>query len=354
MTTISTIEFLQAFYPEPVTPGNLVVWTCSRRSGKKRSYWLNTLDEAARQAHRLKRSRDVYFGVALQDPQAALAITRRRWPRVRMPSVRGSEESAVALPAIWADIDLAGPGHAQGALPPDRDAAFELLEAIPVPASIIVHTGGGFHVYWLLRELWLLENEAERQEAKHLLLKLQGALRAEAQRRGYNLDHTADLARVLRLPGTSNLKSQPGQPVRVVHFPLLTQPGAAAAGDYRYNPSDFDALPEPPAAPEPGARLLAGGSRHDDSPPARFRPIYKGCSWIRHAYENRRRLPEPEWYGTLGIVGRSATSGQDGRTLVHRFSQDHPGYNPAATDDKLEHALNSPGPHTCRQIAYNL
>ena len=89
MATISTIEFLQALYPEPLGPGKLVVWTNSRRSSKKHSFWLSTLDEAARHAHRLKRSRDVYFGVALQDPRKAREIARRRWPRIHaLPPVR--------------------------------------------------------------------------------------------------------------------------------------------------------------------------------------------------------------------------------------------------------------------------
>ena len=45
--TVSTLEFLSALYPDPVAPGKLVVWTSSKRSGNKHSYWKSTLDEAA-------------------------------------------------------------------------------------------------------------------------------------------------------------------------------------------------------------------------------------------------------------------------------------------------------------------
>ena len=94
MADIAPIEFLQALYPEPVQPGKLLLWTSSKRSGKKHSYWLNTLDEAARRGQQLKQSRDVYFGVALQDAKKAVEITRRRWPKIQEGSARPSEESA--------------------------------------------------------------------------------------------------------------------------------------------------------------------------------------------------------------------------------------------------------------------
>ena len=107
----------------------------------------------------------IYFGVGLQDPDRAVKIARRRWPKVRLPSVRGCEASVTALPAIWADIDVAGPGHSSSALPPDEQSALGLLRAIPVPPSYIVHTGGGYHVYWVFHEPWVLETSADREQA---------------------------------------------------------------------------------------------------------------------------------------------------------------------------------------------
>ena len=46
----TTYEFLQELYPDPVSPGQLVVWTCSKARGTKHSQWVRTLDEAAEYA----------------------------------------------------------------------------------------------------------------------------------------------------------------------------------------------------------------------------------------------------------------------------------------------------------------
>ena len=336
MTT--TLQFLRALYPDPVAPGKLVVWT-STRQGKKHSCWANTLDEAADHAHRVKGTRDVYFGVGLQDPLEARAIVRQRFPRVQMPSVRGCHDSVVALPAIWADLDVAGPGHAADALPPDRRSALELLEAIPHPPSIRVATGGGYHVYWPLRELWTLDDDVERERARGLLRRLQGALRAEARLQGWILDHTADLARVMRLPGTLNQKTDPPRAVKVELFPR-------DAGGGRYNPDDFDDLPEV-VEPAPAARPRG---EPEGWVPARYEPIRRGCPWLAHCDEDQHRLSEPEWLATLTIVGRCASADQDAVGLAHAVSHRHPGYHPLKTEEKLEHAVRNLGPRTCAEI----
>ncbi len=351
MPTITTLEFLQALYPEPLGPGQLVVWTRSKRGGTKHSNWCSNLDHAARLAQKYRASRDVYFGVALHDLDAAVRVARRRRPRVQKGSVRGTKESVSALPAVWADVDVAGDTHASGVLPPDRAAALNLLEAVPQPPSIVVWTGGGFHVYWLLREPWVLETPAEREQAEGLVRKVQWALQKEAGVHGWRIDHTADLGRVLRLPGTLNQKGGRGLPVTVEHFPLVARGDGA---DWRYEPDDFDLLEAPPGR-DRGERPWSAGKGESDGrrwQPADFRAIYRGCSWIRHCYEDRTTLPEPEWYAALSIVGRSVTPDADGRRLAHRISRDHPGYSPRETDDKLDHALEASGPRTCHDVAH--
>ncbi len=341
MATVTTMEFLQTVYPEPVGPGKLLVRTAARRSGKRRSYWLNTLDEAARQGHRLKRSRDVYLGGALHDEAKALEVTRRRWPRVQLATARAAEESATALPALAVTL------RASGDAPPPGREALELLAAVGVETSIVVRTGGGYDVYWLLRELWVLDGRPDRDRAKDLLRRLAGALRAEAADRGRPVDAGAGLGRMLRLPGTLDHSPSPPVAVTVERFPLV--PGAA--GGDRYGPDDFEHLPAAAELPAAEERLL--GEAPPDPPPADFKAVYQGCGWLRHCWQDRRRLPEAEWRAALGLVGRAAWAGQDGRRLAHRFSQDHPGYNPQATDDTLDQALAEPE-RTCRHVAYRL
>ena len=76
MGPITTIEFLHALYPDPVHPGELLVWTASKSNGKQRSHWVYTLDQANTEAHRYRSSRQAFFGVALHDSLKARAPLR--------------------------------------------------------------------------------------------------------------------------------------------------------------------------------------------------------------------------------------------------------------------------------------
>ncbi len=350
MPTVTPREFFEALYPDPVKPGRLVLWSKLLRSGRKHTDWCYNLRQAARLIEKYRHTRDVYFGVALQDQHQALKIARSRRPRATAATVRGGIDSVTAIPALWADIDVAGPGHSSDTLPPDRASALSLLEAVPQPPSVLVDSGGGFHAYWLLRELWELETKEERCQAQELVRRLQWAIQNEAAAKGWQIDHTADLARVLRVPGTMNHKRGTKRPVTVEQFPIAADKG-------RYSVHDFDDLPEAPDAP---AERSWPGDREPPSDdawrgdPADLRPVWRGCSWIRHCHDDRASLPEPEWFAALSIVGRCATENANGRQIAQRFSRDHPGYTPEATDDKLGHAMRGSGPRTCEHIAYKL
>ncbi len=230
-----TLDFLRTMFPEPIADAEhsrrLVVW--SRAAGGRTSHsdWARSVEEAVEKAAKRAGENHVHFGVALQDPDKALELARRTRPNTTMPYVRGGVESTVAVPAMWVDLDVAaGSAHGSKTLPPDREAALGLLDAIPHPPSITVRTGYGYHAYWLLKELWVFDSDDERKAATALLRRIQGTLRAEARLHGWSVDQTADLARVLRLPGTFNRKLGKKVPVIVDEI----------RGDRLYNPSDFD------------------------------------------------------------------------------------------------------------------
>lgn len=106
----------------------------------------------------------------------------------------GSGTSANVLPgmAVWADLDFAD--YLTG-----ESEARERLSRLPFQPSVIVRTAHGLHIYCLLRE----------PEAPETLSSL-------AARLGHALggDHVHDPARILRVPGTLNMKD-PAHPVRV-------------------------------------------------------------------------------------------------------------------------------------------
>lgn len=121
----------------------------------------------------------VYFGVA----------TRLRQPC----TVRNCAE----LPAVWIDIDGAKP--------------LDALMGCFHPPSCIVDSGGGLHAYWLLAEP-LDITETEHNDGHPAVALMQGLARIFASDRS-----VADLARVMRLPGTTNTKRDTPVECRVLY-----------------------------------------------------------------------------------------------------------------------------------------
>lgn len=70
------------------------------------------------------------------------------------------------------------------------------------------------------------------------------------------------------------------------------------------------------------------------------------CEFLRHVKASPAAITEPEWYAAASIVGRF----DDGRAKFQALSKGHPGYSVQKTDDKLDQAIGSAGPRTCKGI----
>jgi hypothetical protein len=132
------------------------------------------------------------------------------------------------IQGLYADLDA-------GDFPGGSDEIdCHLSEIIPSP-TLIADSGSGRHAYWLFRLPAALETgepgaaASRRAEVREALTALADALGVPPER---NTVH--DLARVLRLPGTLNVKAKYGQPL-----PCLV---LAAEPQRRYDPSAFAAL----------------------------------------------------------------------------------------------------------------
>ncbi|MBN2377036.1 MAG: hypothetical protein JXD22_11585 [Sedimentisphaerales bacterium] len=141
-----------------------------------------------------------------------------------------------AITCIWADVDY-GTEHKKN-VPPDEATAGELVRKAKLHPSIVIHTGHGWHCYWLLNEPWIFASDTDRQAAANLIKNWQGHLRSIFKAAGYELDATHDLARVLRVPGTMNYKSDP-LPVKIC-WPQDWNGGKC----HVYNISDFGGKPK--------------------------------------------------------------------------------------------------------------
>lgn len=248
---------------------------------------------------------------------------------------RGEAEDVVALPGVWMDLDVKGPGHAQENLPATIEEALDFINALPLKPTLIVFTGGGLQPYWLFPELLRLSSKAEWTRAKALSERWQRAIIGMGRDRGWKLDNTADLPRVLRLPGTWNRKT--GQPVPV------TVPAEHVDLTARYSLDAIEAV-LPPAETPQTARDQA--EARDDVADADLSLIVGKCAWVRHCRDDAASLPEPEWYAALSVLVRC----KDGARLAHAWSKAHPKYSQVETDAKLKQAMDKAGPRTCESI----
>ena len=121
---------------------------------------------------------------------------------------RAKQEEIYQLSTFWADIDIAdAASHAKDNLPPDIPSALSLIPD-NLPPSVVVSSGHGLHVYWLLDRPVTVTDD-NRQEVMDTARKVQQLIRNAASRRGWHIDPVADLSRILRVPGTWNYKSEP-------------------------------------------------------------------------------------------------------------------------------------------------
>ncbi len=250
---------------------------------------------------------------------------------------RGKEAGVISLPGLWADIDVLGPNHVALALPPTMEDAWRIVRAVPFKPTVVVYTGGGIQPYWLFREPWEFENDKERKKAKALSKAFQKYLQNVALDHGWAMDGTADLCRLLRLPGTYNRKQ--AEPV-MVRYEVIEE-------GRRYNPSDFEEFLAIESDPELKAHVQGEAPA---APTAEIARILNGCDWMRHCKDDAATLPEPEWYRMLSVVGRC----KDAARVAHDLSKPYPKYTEAETTEKLKQAMGASGPATCAFIATDL
>ena len=147
----------------------------------------------------------------------------------RGPHRRISADQSAGIAGLWADIDFTeSDAHKKWNLPPTQEAAMEVLDACGVKPTLLVHSGHGLQAWWLFDEFWTFDGESDRLAAARLSGAWNTTLRVRAAERGWTVDSVFDLSRVMRVPGTKNLKGEP-VPVRLLD-----------ASGPRYGRDDFD------------------------------------------------------------------------------------------------------------------
>ncbi len=132
------------------------------------------------------------------------ATTLRQHPAM---GERGDAQDTLHVPGLWADLDIGDDGHKGAKLRRAADVAEAISTIAHLPApSLLVHTGGGLSAWWKFDAPLLVSTPTDLQQAQELAAAWQRAIIEPAKARGILVDNVRDLARIMRLPGTTNRK----------------------------------------------------------------------------------------------------------------------------------------------------
>ena len=199
---MTPLDFLRLLWQHKPEAFYILIWMLQG----KQSHWFRSLSQAAEFLQ--TNITDIYLGVgAAQHDYGPVEI--------------------VGIPGLCADLDLRSNAHPKDTLPGSVEQALSILPP-EFPPSITILTGNGVHVWWLFREPWIFESEDDRRAAATLVSRWHTLLRDNASQRGWTYERLADLARVMRVPGTMNCKDGADPKPVVTH----------SQTDLRYNPSD--------------------------------------------------------------------------------------------------------------------
>jgi len=115
----------------------------------------------------------------------------------RKSDKRGRKVDCIALPALYSDVDYGHEGHRKKNKWQTKEEAQAAIQSFPLLPSIWIHSGGGFQLYWLLKEPLGVEN-GNYAQVEAMMKGITMALGGDVG--------TQDISRILRLPGTFNVK----------------------------------------------------------------------------------------------------------------------------------------------------
>ena len=171
------------------------LWFVSQ-DGKKHTQWWDTRVVGDYEFNRYiykRLDQNIYFGIHPTNKAGTRSTRSLKAPDPKKPN----NPPVVAANCLFADFDTKDLGS--------KDAIMDHLADLPTP-NVIIDSGGGCHCYWLLRDTMPItdENREHVIDIQERWVDFIGSDRA-----------VKDLARVLRVPGTRNMKPDyaPDHPV---------------------------------------------------------------------------------------------------------------------------------------------
>lgn len=237
-----------------------------------------------------------------------------------------NKENATHLRSVFLDFDFKNyPSETD-----TTDALRSFIRGLTLQPSVIVNTGGGFHIYWtmarnLTTEEWYPLAYSLVEATKQLGLKC-------------DTQCTIDAARILRVPETKNFKRD--KKVTLVHLldydysvervekALLPFKVTSAAQTHHVNGFTLDPTLFPKRPPPKEEDNLSSGI-YNDYPLAKLDEVAKECGFVNHAVKTGGiDYAQPLWHLTTLL----ATFMEGGEAAAHAMGNKHPGYTQEETD----------------------
>ena len=285
--------FLNTLYPQDI-PENLLLLTWKKAD--KKSYWHKSINEILELE---PTKEDIYIGCGLR--KEALGLYSR-----------GRKEAVYSIPGLWGDFDYSLPGTKEKNYPHSQTEALNIIHSLPVEPTIVLSSGNGLQAWWLWENAWTWENQQTGLEAQSVCTAWHElAANVAKDAGGFAIDNVSDLPRIMRLPGTYNMKD-PGNPKLV----KILESGGPRMKDYAdfckltaLNPVEVEADGEPKIEygmpeGEPPASQVTNLWENDEK--ARLAWLGEEVSWLDDKSESAR---------DMSIAVRAAQNGMMGEDI---------------------------------------
>jgi hypothetical protein len=250
-------------------------------------------------------------------------------------SGRGKITDTHAFSVIGMDIDIADPNKPNKSLPANIDVAVAALETLQLPPSIYVNSGSGLHAYWVLDEDLLVTDESDLKQARDFVANFYRGVASNFPE--FNFDHTQDLARSFRMPGSTNLKD-PANPkivsVRELHSERI------------YSHDEIIDASVSIAAKERAVKI-ASVDVDDVNLDVDLDLMAAGCGWVRDALKHGDIATYETWWGMASLLSNV----DDGLEIYQEWSKGHPDYDLEVTEVQFHQVDANKSRRTCAGLS---
>lgn len=240
-------------------------------------------------------------------------------------------DDVVAISSLYIDVDVKEDAY------PDTKTALAAFKAfidavgLPLPSACVGSGSGGFHAHWAL------DKALSRPDWQVLA----NALAEATKQHGLITDSqcTVDSARILRVPGTFNRKTDVprevtlmslGDEVSVDHMRSLLGKWITQ-GPFEMNATRASGVTSLAVNDELGANL------DSKAVSIKVEDVAKHCGFVaRQIGTGGKDTPQPLWFMAAAV----ACFLEDGRDVFHDMSNQYPGYRPQDTDEIFDRVAN--------------